>query len=233
MKFTPEVVAALEVLRSNATNDFERHRLDVLERDLKAPPTVEIVDDTTQSFDGEKFYKGKDGHLKQTTTVHQRVWRYYRGDIPEGYQIHHVDLDKANNDISNLQCLTKSAHQQIHNPKGTVNQKLKTLICVQCGKQYLGHYTNRNRFCSQQCRNEYRKTHDLTKRICAYCGKPFERYPSNDAKCCSHKCAMDLKRKHQPETRTCPVCGKSFVTAAHPDQRFCSRSCAARGRKSS
>jgi len=36
MKFTPEVIAALQVLRDNATNDFERHRLDVLERDLTA-----------------------------------------------------------------------------------------------------------------------------------------------------------------------------------------------------
>lgn len=50
MKFTPEVQAALAVLRANAENDFEHHRLDVLERDLTAPPVVEVIDDKHQSL---------------------------------------------------------------------------------------------------------------------------------------------------------------------------------------
>ena len=44
MKFTPEVIAALNVLRNAAENDFERHRLDVLERDLAATRRNKIND---------------------------------------------------------------------------------------------------------------------------------------------------------------------------------------------
>ena len=56
MKFTPEVVAALAVLREHAENDFERHRLDVLERDLTTPPQVEVIDEKTQIFAGVTFF---------------------------------------------------------------------------------------------------------------------------------------------------------------------------------
>ncbi|MBR0060330.1 MAG: hypothetical protein IJP68_02515 [Selenomonadaceae bacterium] len=38
MKLNNEVQNALTVLRANAENNFERHRLDVLERDLINPP---------------------------------------------------------------------------------------------------------------------------------------------------------------------------------------------------
>ena len=41
MQMTDKVRVALAVLRDAAENDFERHRLDVLERDLTTPPVVE------------------------------------------------------------------------------------------------------------------------------------------------------------------------------------------------
>ena len=59
MKFTPEVIAALQVLKDNAENDFERHRIDILERDLTAP----FVDDTRRQspkiidLTGQRFGK--------------------------------------------------------------------------------------------------------------------------------------------------------------------------------
>lgn len=34
--------------------------------------------------------------------------------IREGEEVHHVDLDKANNDPANLSVLTRSAHQLLH-----------------------------------------------------------------------------------------------------------------------
>ena len=34
--------------------------------------------------------------------MHRYVWRYYYGEIPDGYHIHHIDHNKANNDIHNL-----------------------------------------------------------------------------------------------------------------------------------
>lgn len=50
MKNPEHVAELLAELRSLAENDFERHRINVLERDLTAPPVAEIIDDTHQKF---------------------------------------------------------------------------------------------------------------------------------------------------------------------------------------
>lgn len=231
MKFTPEVIAALAVLRQAAENDFERHRIDVLEHDLTAPPTVEIIDDTHQCFNGLKFHQAKDGHFVfHTQPIHRAIWRYYYGEIPDGYQIHHVDGNPANNDIENLQALTAQAHQAIHSPLRHDHRPQASFICTECGKTYSAIDCGRNKFCSPQCRNKYRQKHDLDNRVCPQCGKEFETYKANSARFCSHACSMDAKRKHLPVKLTCPICGKAFLTDTRRCQKFCSRSCAAKGR---
>lgn len=45
---------------------------------------------------------------------HRLVWEKYYGKIPDGYQIHHIDFNKTNNDISNLQLVTPLEHKRIH-----------------------------------------------------------------------------------------------------------------------
>lgn len=45
---------------------------------------------------------------------HVIVWEKFFGKIPDGYQIHHIDGNKANNDIENLQLVTALEHRRIH-----------------------------------------------------------------------------------------------------------------------
>ncbi len=46
---------------------------------------------------------------------HRHIFRVMRGmKIPQGYQIHHRDLNKLNNNIDNLQLVTPKQHKQIH-----------------------------------------------------------------------------------------------------------------------
>lgn len=45
---------------------------------------------------------------------HVFVWEKHYGRIPDGMQIHHKDLDKTNNDISNLQLVTPLEHKRLH-----------------------------------------------------------------------------------------------------------------------
>ena len=35
--------------------------------------------------------------------------------LPKGYEVHHIDMNKLNNDINNLAVLTKSEHAKVHN----------------------------------------------------------------------------------------------------------------------
>lgn len=56
-------------------------------------------------------FRKHDGRLQME---HRIVWEEHYGKIPEGMQIHHIDGDKTNNDISNLQLLTPLEHSRIH-----------------------------------------------------------------------------------------------------------------------
>jgi len=42
--------------------------------------------------------------------MHRDVWIFYNGDIPDNYDIHHIDHDKWNNAIENLELISKSEH---------------------------------------------------------------------------------------------------------------------------
>ena len=54
-------------------------------------------------------YFSRAGHL-----LHRDVWEFHNGPIPKGYQVHHIDEDTGNNDITNLECLTFAEHRAKH-----------------------------------------------------------------------------------------------------------------------
>lgn len=46
-------------------------------------------------------------------SVHRLIWQYYNGKIPEGMEINHIDGNKRNNEIKNLEICT-SKQNKIH-----------------------------------------------------------------------------------------------------------------------
>lgn len=54
------------------------------------------------------IFKGK------LTTMHRAIWEMANGPIPEGCEIHHKDHNGLNNDINNLQMLTRKEHFDLH-----------------------------------------------------------------------------------------------------------------------
>lgn len=48
----------------------------------------------------------KDGKPK-VYLFHRVIWFYFKGEIPQGYEINHKDEDKTNNSIDNLELLTR------------------------------------------------------------------------------------------------------------------------------
>ncbi len=227
MQMNEQVLTALEVLRNFAENGFERHRIDVLEKDLTNPPKVEQVDENHQKFDGHLFYKNNSGHFNCNYSIHRAIWEYYYGEIPEGYDIHHRDENKSNNVISNLQPLTKSEHKTLHN-KNVVPKKY---TCENCGKIFFSTNTGITKFCSKKCFNEnYKKSEENQEiRECVICGKKFKVFKYSVAKCCSPSCISELALKtlHKPQRetleKTCPVCGEIFKTKINA--KFCSKKC--------
>jgi len=73
-----------------------------------------------QIFDGKKFTLRPRGYFALTTDdrmlMHRYVWEFHNGKIPEGFDVHHTDFNKWNNEIGNLECLPKSEHTKKYSP---------------------------------------------------------------------------------------------------------------------
>jgi hypothetical protein len=48
--------------------------------------------------------------------MHRYVWENEKGKIPPGWDIHHINENKADNRIENLECLPKSEHTRKYSP---------------------------------------------------------------------------------------------------------------------
>ncbi|MBR1645166.1 MAG: HNH endonuclease [Selenomonadaceae bacterium] len=218
MQMTDDVRRALQTLRDNAENDFERHRIDVLERDLTNPPKPEIIDQKHQSFLGISFRKRKGGHyFNPQISIYRLVWIYYRGELPPHAVIHHVDENKDNNDIENLRSMTVQAHMLLHGRKSKDDENI--FVCQDCGVSFSSP-ANHALYCpecrkkraqerkrNRERKREYKRIDEETKRLnaasrriqtiqrgictCPVCGRMFWQNPG--------------KRKGMSDRKTCSV----------------------------
>lgn len=66
------------------------------------------------TFNGIKFTLRNNGYYGRTDKdrklMHRYVWEYYNSEIPKNHDIHHIDHDKTNNNIKNLELYTKAEH---------------------------------------------------------------------------------------------------------------------------
>jgi hypothetical protein len=61
------------------------------------------------------FWKGlKMKDINNLKNYREKYKRYYGIDFGKEYAIHHIDLDRSNNDISNLLLLPKELHAKYH-----------------------------------------------------------------------------------------------------------------------
>lgn len=49
---------------------------------------------------------------RESTSIHLVVAKTFIGEIPKGYQVHHIDGNKQNNAVSNLEIIHPVAHRQ-------------------------------------------------------------------------------------------------------------------------
>ena len=188
-----------------------------------------------QYFDGQTFTR--DEHTgyylatkgKPRKRMHIYVWEYYHSEVPKGYEVHHRDGNKANNDISNLQLVKPQEHQEIH--RKMLNEEERewrrnNLAKTARPKASEWHKSEDGRAWHRQ---QYEKTkdklHQTEEHVCVVCGKTF--MGIRQAKYCSNACKSADRRKQglNNEERVCEVCGKSFITDKYRKASTCSRQC--------
>ena len=50
--------------------------------------------------------------IKICLSVHQAIWIFFKGEIPNGYEINHKDGIKTNNNLGNLELVTRSENNK-------------------------------------------------------------------------------------------------------------------------
>ena len=77
--------------------------------------------------------------------IHRLVYKAFVGDIPKGFEIHHIDGNPENNRIDNLSLVTRQHHVLIHQlqEKGYVgavyHHKQKGGYYAKIGDKYIGY----------------------------------------------------------------------------------------------
>lgn len=192
-----------------------------------------VISATKQEFNGEPFYKCGEYFQHKGKRLHRAVWQYFYGEIPEGYHVHHINGNKTDNRIENLQLKLESEHLSYHSnlPEAREHQ-MKAIKCAQ-EKAKLWHKTDEARELHRQWAIESAKKVKPVPLVCQQCGKHYES-KNRLSKFCSNTCRATHRRNSgvDNEMRICLVCGAQYEVNKYKHGKCCSKKCAWKLRKS-
>ena len=191
-------------------------------------------------YKGKRFVKDmKHGYYHahfgdKVKSLHRVVWEDNFGEIPNGFHIHHIDGNKDNNEISNLEMINAHDHLSNHSKANfEANREEITnrlLEAQELAKSW--HKSEEGReWHSKHGKAVFSKISELEFE-CVNCGNKFKS-KNRHARFCSNKCRSAFRRKlHVDDVeRRCEVCGTVFITNKYSKRRFCSWRCGREGNK--
>jgi HNH endonuclease len=185
-------------------------------------------------YDGIKFYKeNKSGYYNksQGERLHRYIWEKYNGKIKDGYHVHHIDGNKDNNSIENLQLITKKKHLKIHANTPEHLEKCKKYIEIARKYASVWHGSEEGKnFHKERYKISLKKSHDeIVNKICDCCGKIYQTDGSSKSvsRFCSNVCKSKWRRDNKIDhvTRSCVVCGNDFRCNKYEPTKTCSPKC--------
>lgn len=72
-----------------------------------------------------RYYRRNVWGSKGPSNLHRAIWEDANGPIPDGCDIHHIDGDSFNNELSNLECVNRSEHLRQHTLERIAEGRLK------------------------------------------------------------------------------------------------------------
>lgn len=80
-------------------------------------------------------------HKYMLVSYHSFLYAWYKGEVPVGYDVDHIDGDTLNNDLSNLQLLTREENLAKRGG-GNRNQygESHKIYCIELDKEFSGIY---------------------------------------------------------------------------------------------
>lgn len=167
--------------------------------------------------------------------LHVYVYRTRCGEIPDGYQVHHRDEDKANNEPGNLALMSGHEHLSWHGRHMSEERRealRRNLIEHAIPKASEWHRSPEGRaWHSKHAREIEYKTRRY---VCDQCGASFEgggRIEGNHF--CSNRCRSAYRRMMGFDNieRACDRCGAVYQTNKYSPARYCCECCRREARR--
>ena len=77
---------------------------------------------TSNKVNWQLFWRNPLTGKRTFVLEHRWLWVQAYGPIPEGYVIHHRDRNGLNNDLGNLECVSRKKHAYVHGITKTVSE---------------------------------------------------------------------------------------------------------------
>lgn len=195
-----------------------------------------------QTHFGRKFYQDKKtGYWMSTDRprirAHQWVWNNFYQKPPPGYHLHHINENKSDNRIENLEMIKGSRHVSIHMLKKMNDPEKKRKNIENCEK--IRHLTKvwhsseegRSWHRYHAIKHKFGKG-DPIKYNCEVCSTQFYSTKRSNTRFCCNACKSKWRRDVGLDDieKYCVLCNKKFMSNKYSKKICCSLSCAAKFR---
>lgn len=186
-----------------------------------------------QEFNGLRYYRKPSGYYKADHArggeyLHRAVWADANGPIPAGFDVHHVDENKSNCAIGNLELKPKAEHGRLH---GNQRDKDEVRALLEAARP-LAAAANRAMAGTEAAADRSRRgmlSRPMERHTCVQCGGEYEsRAGSVRRGFCGPACQQAARRASgvDNEQRICANCGREFTVIRYAATAHCGKSCA-------
>lgn len=191
--------------------------------------------------DGYRFRKNiNSGYFLSSRSIgekrldlHRYIWIKYNGEIPKGMEIHHKDMNKNNNEINNLQMMTREEHRNWHviNLSEELKQKYRDNLKEKARPKAIEwHGSKEGKEWHSKNSIECWGKREHEKHKCIECGNEFKSRTVSKAYFCTPNCRTKNRYKSGIDNviKNCEFCKKEFTANKYNKATCCSRSCGAK-----
>lgn len=140
---------------------------------------------------------------KNPKGLHVAIWEFYSGKkVPKGYVVHHKDHNSLNNDFSNLECVSREQHWEMHKEdfhKWAKSDESKKHLSEIREKASAWHKSEVGKNWHKKMVNDY-YSKLYKEKTCKRCGRVFKTTKDADiCKICKNSIHNAERRKANPE----------------------------------
>ncbi|WP_366522307.1 HNH endonuclease signature motif containing protein [Acidovorax sp.] len=164
--------------------------------------------------------------------MHRVVWEHHNGPIPAGCHIHHINGDKSDNSLENLECLGASEHMRHRSAErnATPEGLSKSLAALDLARPKAAEWHGSEAGRKWHSENGKRawESRERVELQCSHCTKPYFGFAELVKRgFCSPSCqgADRVKSGVDDETRCCSECGGEFRVNKYRKTRTCGKAC--------